>query len=473
MARLHPLLLPASLLLACAGGEDPTTGFATVTMPMNSSTGMESTSGMPAPTTSGPESTSGGPGGTGESGTGPDTDSGASNATTEALPVCGDGKVEGGEACDDGNAVNTDDCLDICKKAACGDGFVQVGVEECDDANVDNDDECLDTCVAAKCGDGFVQGDEGCDDGNAENTDGCLGTCVAAVCGDGLVWEGVEGCDDGNQVDDDACSNLCAAASCGDGVKQMGEGCDDGNQVNTDGCLDTCQPAKCGDGFVQAGVEECDAGGMNNDNTGPCRTDCTECDCQGNDLKGKTCKDIPGFNCGTLACGGCGFKTSMCVSAMAPNFMGQVGPDFSADGCWQQCEGYLDQPGGDEVPKEWGNDCVGTQFKKLRIACGASTNQYRFITVNKNVFKDGLNAYPEMGLITEAKDQNKNDFVTQNQIYATGNHPHTGVSWWGNGNGCNEASLSVTINNGCSWEASNCFGQNLGGPRYLWVYVSP
>ena len=55
MARLHPLLLPASLLLACAGGEDPTTGFATVTMPMNSSTGMESTSGMPAPTTSGPE----------------------------------------------------------------------------------------------------------------------------------------------------------------------------------------------------------------------------------------------------------------------------------------------------------------------------------------------------------------------------------------------------------------------------------
>ena len=130
-------------------------------------------------------------------------------------------------------------------------------------------------------------------------------------------------------------------------------------------------------------------------------------------------------------------------------------------------------PGGDDVPAAWGDDCAGAAFSKIRIACGASVNQYRYITVNKNVFKDGLNAYPEVGIITESKDQNKTDFMTQNQIYATGNHPHMGSSWWGNGNGCDEASASTTINNICSWEASNCFGQNIPGNRYLWVYVAP
>ena len=32
--------------------------------------------------------------------------------------------------------------------------FVQAGVEECDDGNDDNTDDCLDTCQAARCGDG-------------------------------------------------------------------------------------------------------------------------------------------------------------------------------------------------------------------------------------------------------------------------------------------------------------------------------
>ena len=41
--------------------------------------------------------------------------------------------------------------------SSCGDGFVQNGVEACDDGNGINTDGCLNNCVAATCGDGYVQ----------------------------------------------------------------------------------------------------------------------------------------------------------------------------------------------------------------------------------------------------------------------------------------------------------------------------
>ncbi|MEZ4384236.1 MAG: DUF4215 domain-containing protein [Nannocystaceae bacterium] len=401
---------------------------------------------------------------------------GISESDTDAIPVCGDGKVEGNEVCDDGNTDNTDDCLDTCQPAGCGDGFVQEGVEDCDDGNRDNTDGCLDTCAAAACGDGFIQmGVEECDDGNDDNADGCLDTCVLATCGDGYVWEGNEACDDGNDVDDDACNNSCALASCGDGVVQdvLGEECDDGNADNTDDCLDTCLSASCGDGYVQTDVEQCDEGGMNNDNTGPCKTDCTTCACQGDDVMGMTCADLEDFSCGALACAGCDFDTSGCSNPAPPNFNGEVGPDFSDDGCWLQCGGYLDKVNSEDIPLFWGQQCAGSDYSRIRVACGANVNSYRYITVEKNVFKDLLNAYPEVGLISESKNQDGVTFSTNNQIYAEGNNPNTGRSWWGAGNGCGENNLNLTVNNVCSWEASNCFGQGLGGDRYLWVYVAP
>ncbi|MCA9659609.1 MAG: DUF4215 domain-containing protein, partial [Myxococcales bacterium] len=52
------------------------------------------------------------------------------------------------------------------------------------------------------------------------DTDECVQNCLLAVCGDGFVQEGVEECDDGNDVDDDECSNACtlpvAKALCAD-----------------------------------------------------------------------------------------------------------------------------------------------------------------------------------------------------------------------------------------------------------------
>lgn len=62
--------------------------------------------------------------------------------------TCGDGFADSstGEACDDGNAGNTDACLNTCAAASCGDGFVQAGVEECDDGNSAGGDGCSATC---------------------------------------------------------------------------------------------------------------------------------------------------------------------------------------------------------------------------------------------------------------------------------------------------------------------------------------
>lgn len=225
-------------------------------------------------------------------------------------PNCGDGYLDPGEACDDGNDSNLDDCLETCVFASCGDGFVRNGVEfcddgntkegdscpsncllpncgdsivegaeECDDGNLDNDDGCLQTCQLASCGDGFVQdGVEACDDGNFENGDGCLASCQLASCGDGYVNAGVEACDDGNTIETDACTTTCVAARCGDGFVQTGvETCDDGNAIETDDCPSTCEAARCGDGFVFEGVEACDDGNDNDDDA--CLADCTVATC--------------------------------------------------------------------------------------------------------------------------------------------------------------------------------------------------
>ena len=60
----------------------------------------------------------------------------------------------------------------------CGNGLLDVG-EECDDGNVNDGDDCTMNCLLpAICGDGLVQGGEACDDGNAVETDECTTRCT-------------------------------------------------------------------------------------------------------------------------------------------------------------------------------------------------------------------------------------------------------------------------------------------------------
>ena len=69
--------------------------------------------------------------------------------------------------------------------------------------------------VGAVCGNGQVESGEECDDGNPGPADRCLPSCRLASCGDGQIRTHVEECDDGNQVDNDGCSRSCLTCPAG------------------------------------------------------------------------------------------------------------------------------------------------------------------------------------------------------------------------------------------------------------------
>ena len=60
------------------------------------------------------------------------------------------------------------------------------------------------------CGNGFLEGGEQCDDGNATSGDGCSAACIIEYCGDGILHPLIgETCDDGNNLSGDGCSATC------------------------------------------------------------------------------------------------------------------------------------------------------------------------------------------------------------------------------------------------------------------------
>lgn len=97
---------------------------------------------------------------------GPRVDVGADEIT------CGDGTVNPGEECDDGNAADGDGCDSNCTLTACGNGIVTAG-EVCDDGNTAAGDCCDGSCQVEPDG-------SPCDDSRA-----CTqpDTCTAGVCG--------------------------------------------------------------------------------------------------------------------------------------------------------------------------------------------------------------------------------------------------------------------------------------------------
>ncbi len=177
--------------------------------------------------------------------------------------ICGDGLIAGSEACDDGF---TDDCgtcdatcTDVGTGSTCGDGVVCRETEECDDGFTDDCGTCDATCsgpgTGSSCGDGIVCPEmEACDDGFTDDCGTCNATCVGvgtgSTCGDGVECPETEACDDGNTQDCDGCRGDCSRVegTCGDGsLDLVCEACDDGNNVGGDGCSATCNN-ECGDG---------------------------------------------------------------------------------------------------------------------------------------------------------------------------------------------------------------------------------
>lgn len=152
-------------------------------------------------------------------------------------PVCGNGVIEAGEQCDDGNQVSTDGCRNstavagpctipngwVCDNQAptvpntfgctncvnsCGNGvFNPICGEECEDGNFDATDSCDVTnensfgfCSLTFCGDGVRQTDNGentggpLNDGNEECDGSDFGTATCDSVGPSPPYLGSLGC---------------------------------------------------------------------------------------------------------------------------------------------------------------------------------------------------------------------------------------------------------------------------------------
>ncbi len=214
---------------------------------------------------------------------------------------CGNGVLDPGEQCDDGNIIDGDRCSALCRVEECGNNVIdQSAGEECDDNNTIGGDGCSANCRRESCGNGITDVGEECDDGNLANQDGCTGTpieisdgmggtkrspepCMSReVCGNGIVdFQVGEVCDDGNTVSGDGCNSDCRSGEgCGNGIVDPGEECDDGDNDNNDRCRNDCKIAICGDGIVEStgNREQCDGGDPNNPGpveTANCNIDCT------------------------------------------------------------------------------------------------------------------------------------------------------------------------------------------------------
>lgn len=254
---------------------------------------------------------------------------------------CGDGVVQGPtEVCDDGDESGGDGCSATCKRLevgfTCAEGPLNGGGAH---------DPSFPTTVCHRCGDGVIDPGQTCDDGDAFGGDGCSATCqlepgyygcydviadpglipeTCLRCGDGRVSNVsasgpfpavAELCDDGNTMAGDGCTAACQTEGggyncfvpgqpcvrCGNAIVEVGETCDDGDFLPGDGCSASCQIeplwqcqifspgnpsicALCGDGS-RSGLESCDDGNR-----------------EGGDGCSGSCAIEPGYVCSGASC---------------------------------------------------------------------------------------------------------------------------------------------------------------------------
>lgn len=208
---------------------------------------------------------------------------------TSTASACGNGKVDVGEVCDQGernSGIVPNACRTNCTLPICGDGVIDTMFgETCDDGDKNSNtvsNACRLGCTPSLCGDNVIDTGEQCDGGpNCSDTCTNLGT-LSAGCGNGLIEPG-EICDDGNVIDGDGCNARCMGevGACGNAILDLGEECDDGNKAKGDGCTEFCsyEVSTCGNKVIDL-REECDEGDRNSDSDPDrCRANCKKAAC--------------------------------------------------------------------------------------------------------------------------------------------------------------------------------------------------
>ena len=228
----------------------------------------------------------------------------------EAEPHCGDGNLDPGEECDDGNNVDGDGCTANCfieEDTYCGDGAIQNP----------NDDGIYEECEY---------------DVDCEQTYGPDYTCEECYC---------------QPPDEPVCgdSTLDPGEECEAGFEYM---CTGDTTCNSQTCL--CDPIEepyCGDGIVDAG-EECE---QDSDCPPTAAYTCDQCVCLppsepecGNYIieAGEECEEAFEYYCteGTI----CNIQTCLCDPVGGPdNYCGDdIIQDPNDDGLSEQCEATED-----------------------------------------------------------------------------------------------------------------------------------
>ena len=274
--------------------------------------------------------------------------------------VCGNGLLEPGETCDDGNTTNGDGCSAACASQS---GYVCVG-----EPSVCN----------TVCGDGITAGGEQCDDGNINSNDGCSSTCQSEGCVTAQDCPGVDTecqtrfCMGGvcgmNFV---AAGTLVMSQTAGDCQRNVCDGsgnivstvdnmdiADDGNQCTADFCNNGSpvhQPAAMNSPCSQNGGSVCNSTG-----------NCVECNsasqCPGSDTGCQT-RTCNANNCGM-------FFAAAGTSCSAAACMGNIlFPSDTCDGfglCVDQgsvnCSPYLCSGGSCSTFCSSDANCVSTHY---------------------------------------------------------------------------------------------------------------
>jgi cysteine-rich repeat protein len=286
-----------------------------------------------------------------------------------SIRVCGDGSLEPGEECDDGNRVEGDCCAADCTldgdgESCSGDACSVDQICTAGSCGGGSPRPCLasDACHApglcdpqtGQCSNPNASGGHACDDGDAcTASDACqAGACMGS---DPIVCEPSEAC---QVARCDSGTGECVPAPAEDGTS-----CDDGSAC-TEG--DHCRAGSCAPAvlIVCSASDACHAAGACNPATGlcsnPARADGSECDdgdaCTRSDsCQHGTCEGDDAVLCPEAAGG--------CIASTCNSSSGACEPAPRADGA--TCDDGNACTRSDSCRKQ---ECVGSE----RVTCQAS-----------------------------------------------------------------------------------------------------